>query len=72
MEKMKIEEKYLTLWDLDFLSNRIEKIINLCREKNFEEIEEEKEVIKSMYEDFDIDVDENYCYVFLVYNQYSE
>jgi hypothetical protein len=73
MEKMKIKERYLTCWDLDFLASRVEKIIKACYDKNFEEIEEHKEVILSTY-DFitDVDVDENYCYVFLVYNQYSE
>jgi hypothetical protein len=70
MEKMKIKERYLTIWDLDFLADRVEKIINLCREKNFEEIEEYKETILSMY-DFitEVDVDEEHCYVFLVFNQ---
>ncbi len=68
MEKMKVKEKYLTIQDLNFLADRVEKIIKLCREKNFKEIEEYKETIMSMY-DFDIDIDKDHCYVFLVYNQ---
>ncbi len=70
MEKMKIKESYLTLYDLDFLSDRVEKIIKACRDRNFKEVEEYKETITSNY-DFitEVDVDENYCYVFLVYNQ---
>ncbi len=65
---MKVKEKYLTVQDLNFLADRVEKIIKLCHEKNKQEIEEVKETISSMY-DFDVDVDEDHCYVFLVFNQ---
>lgn len=70
---MKVKENYLTVQDLNFLVDRVEKIIKLCHEKNKEEIEEVKETIISMY-DFitDVDVDEEHCYVFLVFNQCSE